>query len=119
MGMKQYGNGYSFDEQFNQCMSQYSGTQATVAQYMQCQQQSMQTVTSTTYSPVNGLSDGFIKAPSQTGFNSPWSNNATKIEALGVNHLEMREHEEMRRIYNGIFDRTILGVDQFFQTNPR
>ncbi len=104
---------------FGQCMSQYNGTQATYAQYLQCQQQNTHTVFYTTYSPVNTLSDGFIKAPSQTGYHSPWSNNATRIEALGVNHLEMREHAEMIRVYNGVFDRTIFGVDQFFFTPRR
>jgi hypothetical protein len=68
---------------------------------------------------VSSLIDGFIKAPSQTGYNSTWSNNATRIEALGVNHLEMRSHGVMGDIYNGIFDRTISGVDLFFLTNRR
>lgn len=102
---------------FNQCMSNYSP--ATYDQYRQCQQQSLYTVYYTSYSPVNSLSDGFIKAPSQTGFYSAWSNGATRIEALGVNHLEMREHEVMRNIYNGVFDLSIPGVNSFFFTPRR
>ncbi len=105
-------------DQFTQCMSAYAGTQATYAQYMQCQEQSTFTVSYTSYSPINGRSDGFIKAPSQTGFNSAWSNNATRIEALGVNHLEMRNHVEMRRIYNLIFNGQ-AGANAFFNTPPR
>jgi len=58
-------------------------------------------------------------APSQTGFNSPWSNNATKIEALSVNHLEMREHLAMRDIYNRIFNGQIPGQHPFFITAIR
>jgi hypothetical protein len=64
------------------------------------------------------FSDGFIKAPSQTGYYSAWSNNATKIEALGVNHLEMKEHEEMRRIYTDIFEGR-RNVNSFFITLRR
>ncbi len=69
-------------------------------------------------SPVNGLSDGFIKSPSQSGFNSTWSNNATRIEALGVNHLEMKNHTEMLRIYNLIFNGQ-AGASTYFNTQTR
>jgi hypothetical protein len=70
-------------------------------------------------SQVNGQSDGFIKAPSQTGYNSDWSNNATLIEARGVNHIEMLDNDKIRIIMNSIFDRTTPGVDPFFKTDPR
>jgi hypothetical protein len=65
-----------------------------------------------------GLSDGFIKAPSQTGYNSAWSNNATKIEALGVNHKEMWDHIVVKGIFNGIFDGAV-GASTFFKTDRR
>lgn len=66
----------------------------------------------------NGLSDGFIKAPSQTGFYSAWSGNATRIEALGVNHLEMKDHVVMQGIYTDIFEGR-RGVNNFFITLRR
>jgi pimeloyl-ACP methyl ester carboxylesterase len=69
------------------------------------------------YSPVNGQSDGFIKAPSQTGYNSDWSNNATRIEAFGVNHIEMLDNEKVADIFRDIFDGR-RGVHPFFIT-PR
>jgi hypothetical protein len=64
------------------------------------------------------FSDGFIKAPSQSGYNSPWSNNATRIEALGVNHLEMKSHAVMGDIYTDIFDGQ-AGASTFFITQIR
>jgi hypothetical protein len=84
---------------------------------MSCQQQNTYTQCYTYYSSVNGQSDAFIKAPSQQGFNSTWSNNATKIEAPEVNHLEMKKHNTMRDIYNDIFDGNRGGL--FFQTPRR
>lgn len=104
--------------QLNQCLMQYA-PQATYEQYMQCQQQSTSTVYYTTYSPVNGRSDGFIKAPSQSGFNSTWSNNATKVEALGVNHLEMRNHAEILAVYRRIFNGQVPGQSAFYITPIR
>lgn len=71
----------------------------------------------TYYSPINGQSDGFIKAPSQTGYNSDWSNNATKIEALGVNHLEMLGNDKVAIIFRRIFDNEV--GSPFFQTDKR
>lgn len=72
----------------------------------------------TYYSQVNGQSDGLIKAPSQVGYNSDWSNNATRIEALGVNHREMLDNPKIadiiRRICNGT-----AGADPFFNTVRR
>ncbi len=70
------------------------------------------------YSPVNGQSDGFIKAPSATGYNSDWSNNATKIEALGVNHIEMLDNPRIEKIFRDIFNGT-AGADPSFRTDPR
>jgi hypothetical protein len=110
----------SFDyQQFSQCMS--SGSNVGYTRYMQCQQQSTHTYYYTYYSPVNGISDAFIKAPSATGFNSAWSNNAIKIEALGVNHLEMKGHYKMKEIYDGIFNGkyNIQTIDPFFKTDRR
>jgi pimeloyl-ACP methyl ester carboxylesterase len=71
------------------------------------------------YSPVNGLSDGFVKAPSQTGFLTGWSYGAARVEALGVNHLEMDNHPAMRAVFDGIFDGTIPGVSPYFATARR
>jgi hypothetical protein len=72
--------------------------------YMSCQQQNTYTQCDTYNSSVNGQSDAFIKAASQSGYNSTWSNNATRIEAIGVNHLEMRNHARMETIYREIFE---------------
>jgi hypothetical protein len=63
-------------------------------------------------------SDAFIKAPSATGYNSEWSNNATKIEALGVNHIEMLDNDKVRFIMNQIFDGN-TPADRFFVTNRK
>ncbi|MEO5980118.1 MAG: alpha/beta hydrolase [Chryseolinea sp.] len=101
----------------NQCLSQYHP--ATTQQYAQCQQQNTQNVTTTVYSTVNGISDGFIKATSSTGFLSTWSENAAKIEALGVNHLEMKDHAAIKQIYNNIFDGAIPGINSVFLTVRR
>jgi pimeloyl-ACP methyl ester carboxylesterase len=81
--------------------------------YISCQQQNTYDVCYTYYSSVNGQSDAFIKVPSQQGFSSAWSNNAVKIEAQGVNHLEMKKHERMGQIYNDIFNGG-FGVNQTF-----
>lgn len=80
---------------FNDCMNQYNGQQATYEQYIQCQNQNLFQNCYTYYSSQNGQSDAFIKAPSQAGYNSGWSNNATRVEARGVNHLEMDRHPVM------------------------
>jgi hypothetical protein len=68
---------------------------------------------------VNGISDAFIKAQSATGFNSTWSNNATKIETLSVNHFEMRNHQVMRKVYDNIFNGAMPGQSSFFITPIR
>lgn len=104
---------------FQQCLASYSGQPITYDQYRACQTNATYTAFYTYYSSVNGLSDGFIKAPSQVGYNSAWSGNATKIEALGVNHREMRTHVVMKDIYNRIFDLQITGVNNFFFTPRR
>lgn len=98
---------------FNQCMNAAGNSSA----YMSCQQQNTYQICYTSFSSVNGLSDGFIKASSQSGYNSGWANNSTRIEAQGVNHLEMGTHETMGNIYNDIFN----GVrgDLFFRTLTR
>ena len=62
--------------------------------------------------------EGEAKAPSQTGYNSDWSNNATKIEALGVNHIEMLDHWRVEGIFRDIFNGG-RNVDPFFITPPR
>lgn len=87
--------------------------------YTTCGAQAQITTTYYYYSPVNGQSDAFIKAPSQTGYNSAWSNNAKTIEAKGVNHIEMLDNDKIRIIMNGIFDRTTPGIDPFFLTLRR
>lgn len=89
---------------FSNCMNQYAGQQATYEQYIQCQNQNTYQDSYTYYASQNGQSDAFIKAPSQVGYNSNWSNNATAIEARGVNHLEMDTHPTMRNIYNDILN---------------
>lgn len=87
------------------------------AVYQSCQQQNTYQQCNTTYSGVNGQSDGFIKASSQSGYNSGWANNSTRIEAQEVNHLEMGTHFRMGQIYNDIFNG--FGVDGFFATPSR
>lgn len=74
--------------------------------YETCLAQSTVRVCNTYYASTNGQSDGFIKGPSQAGFNVPWANNAIREEAIGVNHLEMRKHPRMAEIYNQAFDGT-------------
>jgi hypothetical protein len=96
----------------NQCLTAI-GSGATYDDYMRCQQQNTRQVCYTYYASVNGQSDAFIKAPSQSGYNSAWANNATRIEAQGVNHLEMKRHPRMGEIYNGIFDGNV-GAGTFF-----
>jgi pimeloyl-ACP methyl ester carboxylesterase len=98
---------------FNNCMNQHPN--ATYQDYITCQQQYTAYVPYTYYAPVNGQSDAFIRASSQIGYNSAWSNNATKIEARTVNHFEMNRHPVMRDIFNGIFAGGYQ-VDNFFVT---
>jgi hypothetical protein len=86
------------------------------AAYMYCQNASIYTDCYTYYASVNNQSDAFIKAPSQIGYNSEWSNNAVKIEALGVNHLEMGDHPTMDGIYNQIFESSENSPSSFFRT---
>lgn len=83
--------------------------------YLSCQQQNTYQQCYTYYSSVNGQSDAFIKVPSQQGFSSAWSNNAVKIEAQGVNHLEMKKHPRIREILNEAFD----GQHGAFFNTPR
>jgi pimeloyl-ACP methyl ester carboxylesterase len=90
------------------------GQGATYDDYIRCQQQNTYQACYTYYSSVNGQSDAFIKATSQSGYYSAWANNATRIEAQGVNHLEMDRHPRMGEIYNQIFDGA--GVNGFFAT---
>lgn len=107
----------SFDYQgFNDCMV-IAGADWTEQEYTRCREQNTTTQYYTYYAPQNGQSDAFIKAPSQAGYNSNWSNNATRIEAQGVNHLEMKKHPNMEAIYNNIFDGS-AGANSFFIT-PR
>lgn len=105
---------------FNQCMSSL-GHQATYQDYQNCQQQNSSQYCYTYYASVNGQSDAFIKAPSQTGYNSAWANTATRIEARGANHLEMRKHPRMEQIYRGVFEGNVDGqsIDPFFSTARR
>ena len=80
--------------------------------YEQCAASSMDQVCYTYYAHTNGQSDGLIKAPSQTGYNTAWANNAYRVEALGVNHLEMKKHPVMENIYRRAFEREF--GDSFF-----
>lgn len=61
-----------------------------------------QTVTTTYTQNIIEPSDGLIHKSSQTGSKSSW--HGTAVEALGVNHMEMGNHAETRRILNNIFD---------------
>ncbi|MBO0930506.1 alpha/beta hydrolase [Fibrella aquatilis] len=90
---------------FGQCMNAV-GQGATYDDYIRCQQQNSYQSCYTYYASTNGQSDGFIKAPSQSGFNSAWASNAIRVEAQGVNHLQMKKHPRMRDIYNQAFDGT-------------
>ena len=72
--------------------------------YEQCAASSMDQVCYTYYAHTNGQSDGLIKAPSQTGYNTAWANNAVREQAIGVNHLEMKKHPRMAEIYRAAFN---------------
>lgn len=85
--------------------------------YERCYLSSMEQYCYNYYAQVNAQSDAFIKAASQSGFNSAWANNAVRIEAQGVNHLEMNRHPTMGFIYDNIFNGT-AGASEFFIT-PR
>jgi hypothetical protein len=61
-----------------------------------------QTVTKTYTKTIIEPSDGLIHKSSQIGAKSSWK--GTAVEALGVNHLEMGRHQEVRRILSDIFD---------------
>ena len=61
-----------------------------------------QTVTKTYTKTIIEPSDGLIHKSSQIGAKSSW--RGTAVEALGVNHLEMGRHQEIRRILSDIFD---------------
>ncbi len=106
---------------FSQCLYNSGGYGSSYYpnRYQQCAAQAQVTTTYYYYSPVNGQSDAFIKAPSQTGYNSAWSNNATIIEAFGVNHIEMLDNPKVGSIMNSIFDGTDSRIDRFFITNRR
>lgn len=99
---------------FGQCMNNAGSSAA----YMYCQNASIYTDCYTYYASVNNQSDAFIKAPSQIGYNSEWSNNAVKIEALGVNHLEMGDHPTMDGVYNRIFENNVPEGDVSFFITP-
>lgn len=115
----------TFDyNRFYQCMyngSGYGSYGYTYNRYSECSQQATSYNTYYYYSPVNGQSDGFIKAPSQTGYNSDWNYNATKIEALGVNHIEMLDNPKIQDIFNSILDGNADGGGQnsFFFTRRK
>ena len=107
---------------FNECMNSSCAGGACngsngFAVYQSCQQQNTFQQCYTSFSGVNGQSDGFIKASSQSGYNSGWANNSTRIEAQGVNHLEMGTDATMQGIYNDIFNGN--RGDSFFITLPR
>lgn len=87
---------------FGQCMNAV-GQGATYDDYMRCQQQNSYESCYTYYASTNGQSDAFIKAPSQSGYNSAWANNAIRVEAQGVNHLQMKKHPNMETIYRDAF----------------
>lgn len=99
---------------FNQCMINAGNSSA----YTSCQQQNTYDICYTYYSGVNGQSDGFIKAASQSGYNSGWANNSTRIQAPGVNHLEMGTDGTMEGVYNDVFDGR-QNVNSFFITPRR
>ncbi|NID13422.1 hypothetical protein [Fibrivirga algicola] len=84
--------------------------------YYGCQQQHTYTASYTYYAYTNGQSDAFVKAPSQSGFNSAWANNAVRVEAVGVNHLQMRKHPRMGEIYRFALSG---GYGTSFATSPR
>ena len=88
---------------FGQCMNAV-GQGATYDDYIRCQQQNSYQSCYTYYASTNGQSDGFVKAPSQSGFNSAWANNARREEAFGVNHLQMKKHPNMETIYRRAFN---------------
>ena len=96
---------------FGQCMNAV-GQGANYNDYIRCQQQNSYQSCYTYYASTNGQSDAFIKAPSQSGYNSAWANNAIRVEAQGVNHLQMKKHPNMRDIYNRAFDSEF--GDRFF-----
>ncbi|WP_375445009.1 hypothetical protein [uncultured Fibrella sp.] len=89
----------------NACLGPENPDFATVGgDYTTCINSSIIQVCYTYYPSTNGQSDGLIKAPSLSGYNTAWATNATRVEALGVNHLQMRKHPRMGTIYNEAFD---------------
>ena len=75
-----------------------------VLDYETCLAQSTSQFCINYYASTNGQSDSFIKSPSQAAFDAPWANNAVRVEAFGVNHLEMKKHPNMAVIYRNAFE---------------
>ena len=75
------------------------------------------------YSPVNGQSDGFSKAPSQTGFGTHWSSSAVSVEMLTTNHGNIGgnaapgKSQFLERIRDVFVGNT--NANSFFLTSPR
>ena len=68
-----------------------------------CQSDCLQKSTYCTYSDVNGLSDGFMKATTQFGYQSPGWNPERKIKVDYINHNEETNNIKMQETYKGIF----------------
>jgi pimeloyl-ACP methyl ester carboxylesterase len=97
----------------NQCITY----QAYICYYPSNSSSCWQTRTSCFNSQLNGKSDGFIAANSQTGFNSTSWAGVPKIEALGVNHWEEVDanNSVMQSKFAEIFDNPLT----YFSTNRR
>ena len=88
----QYYYGYCYSLGYNTYYNQFK-----------CQADCLKPYTYCTYSDVNGLSDGFIKATSQYGYQSPGWNPEQKIKVDYINHNEEANNIKMQATYQRIF----------------
>ena len=95
---------YSIVLTFNAyCQRSKFGNINTYYNQFKCQADCLKSYTYCTYSDVNGLSDGFIKATSQYGYQSPGWNPEQKIKVDYINHNEEANNIKMQPTYNDIF----------------
>ena len=62
-------------------------------------------------------SDGVVPAPSQRNDGRAWRGHI--VEAPGINHMEMREYEQIRPTFNPIFNGTNTGNQRIFEIGLR
>ncbi len=91
--------------------------QAYICYYPSNSSSCWQTRTSCFTSQLNGRSDGFIPANSQTGVNSTSWLGVPTVEALGVNHLE--EYDAGNTVMQTKFAEIFNNPSTYFFTNRR